>query len=259
MLGNDTINQWDYLGMAPNRWDIERGTREARNLLEQVRECYRTKPPECCTDLYDDYLSRLAQLIRDVGEFYEDQWWVNDAEQAAFEGVYALPMTVDGAAISREQLDAQRDAVRAAGESVGKNLFNEHGTEIEHGANFAGGFSDGVLFGAPGAINNVLGRGWADTSSGYYTGGLVTGIGATAITGAGTGIRGYRAGREIAGTSGNWRIAPFGNRTGHPTGRFPHYHRRGLDSSGNVRPGQGIGRHRPWDRRSTDRGFRDRF
>jgi RHS repeat-associated protein len=57
----------------------------------------------------------------------------------------------------------------------------------------------------------------------------------------------------------NFRIAPFGNRTGHPTGELPHYHRRGLDPDGNVRPGQGIGRHRPWDTRTDDKSFWDRF
>ncbi len=39
----------------------------------------------------------------------------------------------------------------------------------------------------------------------------------------------------------NFRVAPWGNRTGHPTGRYPHYHRR------YPGPGGGIGRHRPWD------------
>ncbi|MBO6524831.1 MAG: hypothetical protein JJ971_13450 [Balneolaceae bacterium] len=54
----------------------------------------------------------------------------------------------------------------------------------------------------------------------------------------------------------NFRIAPFGNRTGHPTGRFPHYHRR---SGPNPRDGQGIGRHRPWDTNTYDKTFWDRF
>lgn len=51
---------------------------------------------------------------------------------------------------------------------------------------------------------------------------------------------GYLRGAEI--TFGrNFRIAPFGNRTGHPVGRYPHYHRR------YPGPGGGIGRHRPWE------------
>ncbi|MGL4745930.1 MAG: RHS repeat-associated core domain-containing protein, partial [Dermatophilaceae bacterium] len=57
----------------------------------------------------------------------------------------------------------------------------------------------------------------------------------------------------------NFRIAPFGNRTGHPTGRYPHYHRRVVDDTGETLPGQGIGRHRPWDKKSTDTSFWDRF
>ena len=55
------------------------------------------------------------------------------------------------------------------------------------------------------------------------------------------------------------RIAPFGNRSGHRTGRWPHYHRQRRDGSGNTRPGQGIKRHRPWDTRATDTSWLDRF
>jgi hypothetical protein len=60
---------------------------------------------------------------------------------------------------------------------------------------------------------------------------------------------------------GGMRIAPFGNRTGHPTGRWPHYHRGRPDPSrpGDSLPSQGIRRHRPWDRRERDRSIFDRF
>ncbi|MCG7656144.1 hypothetical protein [Wielerella bovis] len=57
----------------------------------------------------------------------------------------------------------------------------------------------------------------------------------------------------------NIRIAPIGNSTGHPIGKFPHYHRRGLDQLGNTKPGQGIGRHRPWESKPSDKSWRDRF
>ena len=57
----------------------------------------------------------------------------------------------------------------------------------------------------------------------------------------------------------NVRIAPFGNRTGHPTGKYPHYHRRGFKPNGKVKPGQGIGRHRPGDTKPEDKSFFDRF
>ncbi|QLC24472.1 RHS repeat-associated core domain-containing protein [Parasphingopyxis algicola] len=63
------------------------------------------------------------------------------------------------------------------------------------------------------------------------------------------------AGKEIR-IGNNLRIAFFGNRAGHPIGRWPHYHRR----PGNpAPPGQGIGRHRPWETRSPDKSFWDRF
>lgn len=61
-------------------------------------------------------------------------------------------------------------------------------------------------------------------------------------------------------TIGGIRLAPFGNRTGNPTGELPHYHRRVIDPmTSEPAPGQGIGRHRPWDTRSTDTSFWDRF
>lgn len=66
-------------------------------------------------------------------------------------------------------------------------------------------------------------------------------------------------GREIK-IGNNFRLALGGNRTGHPTGRFPHYHRRIVDpKTGEPVPGGGIGRHRPWDKKSTDKSWRDRF
>jgi len=69
----------------------------------------------------------------------------------------------------------------------------------------------------------------------------------------------FNSGREIV-FSKNFRLAPFGNRTGNTLGELPHYHRRGIDPvTGNTRPGQGIGRHRPWETKSTDKSFWDRF
>ena len=63
-------------------------------------------------------------------------------------------------------------------------------------------------------------------------------------------------GREIK-ISPDLRIAPFGNRRQPGTrwyGLLPHYHRRKPGV-----PGQGIGRHRPWETKSTDKSFWDRF
>lgn len=65
-------------------------------------------------------------------------------------------------------------------------------------------------------------------------------------------------GREIK-IGNDLRIAPFGNRTGHQYGKYPHYHRRVVDSSGKTLPGQGIGRHRPWETKSTDTSWKNRF
>jgi hypothetical protein len=72
-------------------------------------------------------------------------------------------------------------------------------------------------------------------------------------------FRAFQAGKEYV-FGKDFRIAPFGNRAGHPTGRFPHYHRRVIDPrTGEPFKGQGIRRHRPWEFKSTDRSFWDRF
>ncbi len=65
-------------------------------------------------------------------------------------------------------------------------------------------------------------------------------------------------GREIK-IGDDFRIAPTGNRTGHPQGKFPHYHRRGVGPNGEPLPGQSLKRHRPWETKQTDRSWRDRF
>ena len=62
----------------------------------------------------------------------------------------------------------------------------------------------------------------------------------------------YKIGEDI-------RLAPWGNRTGHEIGKWPHYHRRGLDPNGETEPGQGIGRHRPWESKPSDKNWCSRF
>jgi RHS repeat-associated protein len=115
------------------------------------------------------------------------------------------------------------------------------------------GFGDGVSLGATALIRELMDTNDAvDFSSGAYAGGLVAGAAVT--------TRGYATGAELS-IGRNFRLAPWGNRTGHPTGRWPHYHRRGgpIDAKGNPPPGQSIKRHRPWDKKSTDKCVCDRF
>lgn len=64
--------------------------------------------------------------------------------------------------------------------------------------------------------------------------------------------REYKIGEDI-------RLAPWGNRTGHEIGKWPHYHRRGLNPNGETEPGQGIGRHRPWESKPSDKDWCSRF
>jgi len=56
-----------------------------------------------------------------------------------------------------------------------------------------------------------------------------------------------RYGREINLTE-NCRVAPFGNRTAHPVGRWPHYHRRIVGPDGKTVPGGSMKWHRPWEK-----------
>lgn len=141
---------------------------------------------------------------------------------------------------------------------------------------FGAGFGDTVLFGASRYIRQWQGidSPLLDCSTSYQAGEW-TAI-AVQVAEAGVGI--YRAGLKLAPKvrslgnklrywraggeekfGNNVRIAPFGNRTNNPYGRYPHYHRRGLDDAGKIIDGQGLGRHRPWERKSTDTSFWDRF
>ncbi len=76
---------------------------------------------------------------------------------------------------------------------------------------------------------------------------------------AGKAHKAFKLGREIK-VGKNFRLAPWGNRTGHKYGRFPHYHRRGrLGGDGKPLPGQGMGRHRPWEPPAPGQPWRSRF
>lgn len=54
-------------------------------------------------------------------------------------------------------------------------------------------------------------------------------------------------GKEIP-LGGKRRVAPFGNRTGHPYGELPHYHRRITGPDGKTVPGGSDKWHRPWEK-----------
>ncbi|MBK9041548.1 MAG: hypothetical protein IPL83_20750 [Bdellovibrionales bacterium] len=85
---------------------------------------------------------------------------------------------------------------------------------------------------------------------------VLGGAAAGAAMGAAVGM--FATGYEF--TFAGMRFAPFGNRTNNPVGQLPHYHRRSIDpKTGQTIPGQGIGRHRPWEVKSPDKNFCDRF
>lgn len=77
----------------------------------------------------------------------------------------------------------------------------------------------------------------------------------------------YKLGLEFTIPGTGIRVAPLGNRTNHPLGKLPHYHRRVPDPNNpNASlPGQGFYRHRPWETPKNKKGeqlkikFKDRF
>lgn len=148
-------------------------------------------------------------------------------------------------------------------DNPGCNSIAEQNPEIAQGVV---DFGSGVLEANPiTATTNALG--WIDTSqyantcSNWYTAGYASMVAVEVAIPVHAGTDAFRAGREITIGNKGTRIAPLGNRTGHPTGRFPHYHRTRPDPSrpGHSLPGQGIGRHRPWDTKPSDTSFWDRF
>jgi RHS repeat-associated protein len=129
-------------------------------------------------------------------------------------------------------------------------------TPLQIATDAAAGFGDAVSLGLTSVTRQLVGiDGQVRRNCGLYIAAEVAGIGwliATNVVGGVTGA-------EI--TIGKWRFAPWGNRTGHPTGERPHYHRGRPDPNrpGDSLPGQGKGRHRPWDTKPQDRSFWDRF
>lgn len=106
-----------------------------------------------------------------------------------------------------------------------------------------------ATYGAPGNAAAAAGMATAAAGAAGY------GAGARVVTPL---LRDIITGREYK-FGDDFRAAPWGNRTGNEYGRWPHYHRRGTDGQGNTIPGQGIGRHRPWETKSPDRNMCDRF
>ncbi|PKN35756.1 MAG: hypothetical protein CVU61_02735 [Deltaproteobacteria bacterium HGW-Deltaproteobacteria-19] len=124
------------------------------------------------------------------------------------------------------------------GQSTGGNRLNKL-------TDFAAGFGDGITLGATNWLREKMGiNDVVNSKSGYYLSGAITGF----AWGVAINARGYATGAEFS-FGKNLRIAPWGNRTGSPTGELPHYHRRIIGSDGKTVPGGGIGKHRPWEGR----------
>lgn len=114
------------------------------------------------------------------------------------------------------------------------------------------GFGDGISMGVTALIREATGTNDSvNFTSTAYVGGTLAGAAVT--------WRVFATGAELS-IGRNFRLAPWGNRTGHPVGKYPHYHRRGTpDANGNTPAGQGISRHRPWEKKATDKCGCDRL
>jgi RHS repeat-associated protein len=121
-------------------------------------------------------------------------------------------------------------------------------------SDYAAGFGDVLSLGFTDILRNWLDIEGVDKSSSYYTAGSYTGV----AWWVSFNVCGYNSGYEFK-IGKNWRLAPWGNRTGNKMGEKPHYHRRKIDADGNTKPGQGIGRHRPWEKKSTDNSWRNKW
>ncbi len=101
------------------------------------------------------------------------------------------------------------------------------------------GFGDSLTVGITYRIRELMNINNVDICSNSYIGGV--------SAGALVHVIGFRTGGELS-IGRNIRVAPWGNRTGHPSGELPHYHRRGkIGIDGRPLPGQGKNRHRPWE------------
>lgn len=117
-----------------------------------------------------------------------------------------------------------------------------------------GGDKPGWLMAIPGAENFVAGA-----ENGNFLQSVFGGLEAALTFGASVRLVGDAVRGAEYSFGKNFRLAPWGNRTGNEYGRFPHYHRRGVGLDGKTMDGQGIGRHRPWEPKNGDKSFGDRF
>jgi hypothetical protein len=119
--------------------------------------------------------------------------FANGAFTAAFQF-----LTNEAAAMSREEAIAYFENSQGEKLSWLAKLFFKHETianVAEAGANFAGGFSDGVLMGYGETLARAVhgeDYGWVNEDSGWYMGGVGTGIAASTV--AGGALQAARAG-----------------------------------------------------------------
>ena len=164
------------------------------------------------------------------------EWWDPvDVVRAGVDGVGSVAEGIGSV------LDNALDGARCLLGDLAGAVYNWSGWDEV--ANALAGFSDVMTFGITWEIRNLMGTNDViDMSSTYYVAGAATGTLVHYVA--------FKKGVEIR-IGRNFRIAPYGNRTGHKYGRYPHYHRRGpIDPrTGQTKAGQGIGRHRPWERK----------
>ncbi|MBQ3551920.1 MAG: RHS repeat-associated core domain-containing protein, partial [Clostridia bacterium] len=259
----------DLLGLAKNLGELQDYVKHLNELLSEINNCYNSCSHVNCEKMHDAYIVKLKELKILASEFYAEQWWISSDDKQLMSAVNELPHMINGS-ITPKQLDIIAEAQKESASTLSKASNIKHRNILNGIADVLAGFSDSVLWGYGEKLSKTIygnqlawpteqgGSVWYETGTalGYIADGVSFKRIGKGIYGVGKSI--YNGGREIK-ISKNLRIAPVGNRTGHKYGELPHYHRRGIDKSGASIQGQGIGRHRPWEAKATDKSFLDRF
>jgi hypothetical protein len=199
-VGNDGVNSWDYLGLNKERDFLLTESNSLNSLKEEIlRLCKSGKMSDQEIQLlYNDYLTRSSVVSKLAADYFNKQLFYSNKDDQAVSSVYALQVHIICKCISTSS--SQVKEIKHTGEySVGKinNAFMiKNATAIENSVDFAGGFSDGALFGQGGNIGRMFYGAdtiWADKESGWYLGGQVTAIVATSVA------TGYGASKAAGG------------------------------------------------------------
>ena len=171
---NNPVDYSDQKEYTPSRGDIRQKMNQLHSLEQKLRNnlVSSTNVSEI-QKLQQMYINQLTQLQRDTATYYKDQWWISEEDENIMAETAEFPSRFEGLNTSIAQQEQLSDASRYASDRIGENIYIKHRAKIKNGADFAAGFSDGVLFGQGERIAR-LAHGddatWSDEDSAWYTG-----------------------------------------------------------------------------------------